>query len=128
MRRSYREGGKVKHETVANVSKLPLEALEALSLTLAKKTVIEAGSDFEIISSKRHGASALLYALAKSSGLTDALGKSSKEKNLVLAMIISQALAPSSKLASVSYLSNSTLADELGVSDCDVNDYCSALD
>ena len=128
VRRSYREGGKVKHETVANVSKLPLEALEALSLTLAKKTVIEAGSDFEIISSKRHGASALLYALAKSSGLTDALGKNSKEKNLVLAMIISQALAPSSKLASVRYLSNSTLADELGVSDCDVNDYYSALD
>ena len=128
VRRSYREGGKVKHETVANVSKLPLAAIEALSLALAKKTVIEAGSDFEIISCKRHGASALLYALAKSSGLTDALGKNSKEKNLVLAMIISQALAPSSKLASVRYLSNSTLADELGVSDCDVNDYYSALD
>ena len=128
VRRSYREGGKVKHETVANVSKLPPAAIQALTLALSKKTVIEAGSDFEIISSKRHGASALLYALAKSSGLTDALGKNSKEKNLVLAMIISQALAPSSKLASVRYLSNSTLADELGVSDCDVNDYYSALD
>ncbi len=134
VRRSYREGGKVKHETVANVSKLPPAAIQALTLALSKKTVIEAGSDFEIISSKRHGASALLYALAKSSGLLDALGKNSalaknsKEKNLVLAMIISQALSPSSKLASVNYLSSSTLADDLGISDCDVNDYYSALD
>ena len=102
VRRSYREGGKVKHETVANVSKLPPAAIQALTLALSKKTVIEAGSDFEIISSKRHRASALLYASAKSSGLLDALGKNSalaknsKEKNLVLAMIISQALSPSS--------------------------------
>ena len=65
VRRSYREGGKVKHETVANVSKLPLAAIEALTLALSKKTVIEAGSDFEVISSKRHGASALLYALIR---------------------------------------------------------------
>ena len=43
-------------------------------------------------------------------------------------MIISQALSPSSKLASVNYLSNSTLADELGISGCDVDDYYSALD
>ena len=128
VRRSYREGGKVKHETVANVSKLPPAAIEALSLALSKKAVVEAGSDFEIISSKRHGASQLLYALAKSSHLIDALGKNSKEKNLVLAMIISQALSPSSKLASVNYLSNSTLADELGISGCDVDDYYSALD
>ncbi|MCL5077498.1 MAG: hypothetical protein M1288_05240 [Actinobacteria bacterium] len=78
--------------------------------------------------SKRHGASALLHELAKSSHLIDILGKNSKEKNLVLAMIISQALSPSSKLASVNYLSNSTLADELGISGCDVDDYYSALD
>ena len=56
VRRSYREEGTVKHETVANVSKLPPAAIEALSLALSKKPVVEAGSDFEIISSKRHGA------------------------------------------------------------------------
>ena len=128
VRRSYREEGKVKHETVANVSKLPPAAIEALSLALSKKPVVEAGSDFEVISSKRHGASALLYALAKSSHLIDALGKSSKERNLVIAMIIAQALSPSSKLAAVNYISESTLADELGVGGCDVDDYYSALD
>ena len=128
VRRSYREEGKVKHETVANVSKLPPSAIEALSLALSKKPVVEAGSDFEIISSKRHGASALLYALAKNSHLIDALGKSSKERNLVTAMIIAQALSPSSKLAAVDYISESTLADELGVGGCDVDDYYSALD
>ena len=52
VRRSYREGGKVKHETVANVSKLPMSAIEAISLALSKKAVIEAGSDLEIISSQ----------------------------------------------------------------------------
>ncbi len=128
VRRSYREEGKVKHETVANVSKLPPAAIEALSLALSKKPVVEAGSDFEIISSKRHGASALLYSLAKSSHLIEALGKNSKERNLVTAMMIAQALSPSSKLAAVNYISESTLAEELGVGGCDVDDYYSALD
>ena len=70
----------------------------------------------------------LLYALAKSSHLIDALGKNSRERNLVTAMMIAQALSPSSKLAAVNYISESTLADELGVGGCDVDDYYSALD
>ncbi len=127
VRRSYREGGKVKRDGSKRLKASPA-AIQARTLALSGKTVIEAGSDFGIISHKRHGASALLHALAKSSGLLDVLGKNSKEKNLVLAMIISQALSPSSKLTSVNYLSSSTLADDLGISDCDVNDYYSALD
>ena len=51
VRRTYGENGKVKHETLANVSKLPLSAIEALKLVLAKKPVIEAGSDFSITTS-----------------------------------------------------------------------------
>ena len=46
IRRSYREDGKVKHETIASISKLPMATIEAIKLTLAKKCVIEAGSDF----------------------------------------------------------------------------------
>lgn len=51
IRRSYREGGKIRDETVANVSKLSASVTEALTLALFKKTVNEAGSDFEVISS-----------------------------------------------------------------------------
>lgn len=69
IRRSYRENGKVKHETIANISKLPMATIEAIKLTLADKCVIEAGSDFEIVATKKLGATALLLALAKQSSL-----------------------------------------------------------
>ncbi len=51
VRRSFRVNGKVKHETISNISKLPLVAIEAVSLALSKKSVVEAGSEFEITSS-----------------------------------------------------------------------------
>ena len=43
LRRSYRDGGKICHETLGNVSSLPDPALEALRATLAGKTLVVAG-------------------------------------------------------------------------------------
>ncbi|SHE98599.1 hypothetical protein SAMN02745225_02181, partial [Ferrithrix thermotolerans DSM 19514] len=91
VRRSYRQDGKVKHETIANVSKLPMEAIEALSLALSNKPVIEAGADFEILDAKRLGAVRLLHTLARNEGLVRALDVDSRDRvhlRLALAMII----------------------------------------
>ena len=128
VRRSYRENGKVKHETIANVSKLPMDAIDALRLALAHKPVIEAGSDFEITSTKKLGAGSLLLALSRQSSLIGALGQDCKESRLALGMIIAQAINRSSKLAMCSYLPTTTLADDLGITGGDVDDYYSALD
>ena len=128
IRRSYRENGKVKHETIANISKLPIATIEAIKLTLAKKSVIEAGSDFEIVETKKLGAGALLLALAKQSSLWPALGKDSKESSVALAMIIAQAINRSSKLAMTKYLPTTTLPDDLGIDVTGVDNYYETLD
>ena len=128
IRRSYRENGKVKHETLANISKLPLSAIEALKLVLAKKPVIEAGSDFSVTSSLRHGSVALVHALAKDIGLIEDLGPRCKERDLIVAMIIAQGVSPSSKLSYVKYLSETTLSQDLDLGNYDVDDFYAALD
>ena len=128
VRRSFRVNGKVKHETVSNISKLPLAAIEAVSLALSKKSVVEAGSEFEITRSLRHGSVALLRSLATSSGLIDALGPKGPKRDLILALIIAQSLRPSSKLAHVNYLATTTLPSDLNLGDFDADDCYEALD
>src|SRR5438094_437744 len=55
VRRSIREGRRVRHETVANVSRLPPEAIEALTLALKGVALVPAGEAFEIVRSRKHG-------------------------------------------------------------------------
>ncbi len=131
VRRSYRQDGKVKHETIANVSKLPKDAIEALGLALADKPIIEAGADFEILESKRLGAVALLHALAKSEGIVRALDVDTRDRvhpRLALAMIIAQAIKRSSKLAMTRYLPTTTLPEDLAITVTGVDDYYETLD
>src|SRR5450830_61947 len=54
LRRSYREEGKIRHETLGNISALPAPALEALRASLAGKTLVVAGEGFELIRSLPH--------------------------------------------------------------------------
>ena len=55
VRRSVRDGRRVRHETVANVSWLPPEAIEALTLALKGVALVPAGEAFEIVRSRKHG-------------------------------------------------------------------------
>jgi hypothetical protein len=48
LRRSFRDGGKVRKETLANLSHLPPEAITAIRAVLAGKTLIDADATFEI--------------------------------------------------------------------------------
>src|SRR5215510_4617967 len=64
LRRSYREGGKVRKETLANLSRLPDEAIEALRLALAGKTVVDADGGVEVTRSLPHGHVAAVAAMA----------------------------------------------------------------
>ena len=68
LRRTYREGGKVKHETLANLSRLPAEAVTALEATLKGQTLVAAGSEFRIVRSLPHGHVAAVAAMARQLG------------------------------------------------------------
>ena len=74
LRRTYREGGKVKHETLANLSRLPAEAVTALEATLKGQTLVRAGSEFTIVRSLPHGHVAAVAAMARRLGLPTLLG------------------------------------------------------
>ena len=82
LRRSFREDGKVRNETVANLSALPAEAIEALRLALAGKTLIEAGAGVRIVRSVPHGHVAAVWAVAQQLGLVKLLGPAGRLREL----------------------------------------------
>src|SRR4029450_1232828 len=68
LRRSYREGGKVRKQTLANLSHLPDEAIAALRLVLGGKTVVDADAGVEVTRSLQHGHVAAVATQARTLG------------------------------------------------------------
>ncbi len=129
VRRSVREGKRVRHETVANVSKLPPAALEALRRALAGEALVAAGELFRTERSLPHGHVEAVLAAAGRLGVARLLDRTpSRERSLVVAMVVQRLLAPGSKLACVRQLTQSTLAEELGLGEVDADELYGALD
>ncbi len=129
VRRSVREGKRVRHVTVANVSQLPAAAIEALRRALAGETLLAAGEAFRVERSLPHGHVAALLAMAKKLELPRLLDRvASQERARALAMILQRLLEPGSKLACTRALSQSTLAEELRVEGVDADGLYVALD
>ncbi len=129
VRRSVREGKRVRHETVANVSKLPAAAIEALRGALAGEALVAAGELFTSERSLPHGHVQAALQMASRLGLARLLDRApSRERSLAMAMIVQRVLAPGSKLACTRQLAQSTLAEELGLGDVDADELYAALD
>ena len=129
VRRSVREGKRVRHVTVANVSKLPLEAIEALRRALAGETLLASGEAFRVERSLPHGHVAAALELARRLDLPRLLDRApSQERSRALAMICQRILKPGSKLACTRALRHSTLAEELGVEGVDADGLYGAMD
>jgi len=128
LRRSYREGGKVKTETLANLSHLPAETIELVRESLAGKTHVEAGSGFEIERSLPHGHVAAVWAMADKVGLAKLLGPACAERDLTLALVVARAVRPASKLATTRWWTSTTLAADLGVAGASTDDVYAAMD
>jgi hypothetical protein len=129
VRRSVREGKRVRHETVANLSKLPAVAIEALRRALAGEALVAAGELFATERSLPHGHVQAVLGMAGRLGLTRLLDRQpSPERARVLAMVCQQVLAPGSKLACTRALGQSTLAEELAVEGVEADELYGALD
>ena len=129
LRRSYREDGKVKKETLANLSHLPPAAVDAIRRVLAGETLVSAEDAFEIKRSLPAGHVNAALAMARRLELAKLLDRSpSRQRDLCLAMILSRVIAPGSKLGTVRTLGQSTLAGELGVEGVDEDDLYAAMD
>jgi hypothetical protein len=129
LRRSYRQDGKVKKETLANLSHLPAAAIDAIRRVLAGETLVNATDAFEIERALPAGHVNAALAMARRLELAKLLDRSpSRERDLCLAMILGRVICPGSKLGMVRTLGQSTLASELGVEGADEDDLYLAMD
>ena len=128
LRRSYRDGGKVRKETLANLSHLPEEAIEAVRLTLAGKTVIDAGPGLEVTRSLPHGHVAAVVAQARALGFPALLGPPGRDRDLAFALIISRVTRPASKLSTLGWWDDVTLGCDLGVAGASTDEIYAAMD
>ena len=129
LRRSYREVGRVRNETVGNISHLPEELVELVRAGLRGEPVGVLSDAFGIERSLPAGHVMAALVMARRLELARLLDRQpSRERDLVMAMICQRAIAPASKLATVRALSQSTLGDELRVSGVDEDDLYGAMD
>ena len=129
LRRSYREGGKVKKETVANLSHLPDEVIALIRGALRGQRFVAAGEALRVERSLPAGHVEAALLMARRLELARLLDRSpSRERALCLAMLMQRLLGPGSKLAMSRAFAQSTLAAELGVEDADEDELYAALD
>jgi hypothetical protein len=128
LRRSYREGGKVKSETVGNLSHLPAEAIQAIRQILKGQQLVAADTKAEIGRSLPHGHVALVWQVARQLGLPGLLGPPGRQRDLALALIVARVLRPASKLATTRWWHDTTLAKDLGVADAGTDEVYAAMD
>jgi transposase len=129
VRRSIREGKRVRHETIANVSKLPSHAIEALRRALAGEVVVAAGARFAIENPLPAGHVEAVLGMARRLELSRLIDRRpSPERELVLAMVVQRVVCPGSKLEMARAFGRTTLASELGVEGADQDDLYRAMD
>lgn len=128
LRRSYREDGKVKNETVGNISHLPPALIEIIRRALKGETFLGSAEAFEITRSLPHGDAVAVYGQARALGFPELLGPACRERDLALALIIARVLRPASKLESGRYLADTSLGQDLEVSADDPDALYGALD
>ena len=135
LRESYREAGKVKNRTLANLSAWPEAKVDALTRVLKGQPPPAAGLDgaFEITRSLPHGHVAAVLGTARRLGLEELIDPvPSRHRDLVTAMAVAQVIAPDSKLAIARGLREETAATSLGevlqLGSCDEDDLYAAMD
>lgn len=128
LRRTFREGGAVRNETVANLSMLPEAALAAIEATLKGQTLVAAGSEFSLARSLPHGHVAAVAAMARTLGLPALLGPACRARDLVVALIISRVVRPKPKLSTLSWWADTTLGVDLGVAEASTDEIYAAMD
>jgi hypothetical protein len=128
VRRTYRDGAKVCHETLANLSKLPAEVIAAVEASLKGQALVPADTLCTIGRSLPHGHVAAVAAMARSLGLPRLLGPACRSREVALALIISRVIRPKSKLSTLAWWADCTLGADLGVAGASTDEIYAAMD
>ncbi len=129
LRESFRVGKKVRKRTLANLSTLPLDQVDAIRRIL-KGEKLEAITDlFRVKRSRLHGHVNAAEETMRRLGLARILAsRKSKERSIVLAMIATQVIEPDSKLGMTRWWHTTTIPEIFGVEDADADDLYGAMD
>ncbi len=128
LRRSVREGSKVRNETLANLSHLPQEIIEAIRAGLSGETLVVAGSGLELSRALAHGHLAAVSVMAKTLGLRELLGPPCKERDIAYALILARVVHPRPKLATTKWWGDTTLVADLDLSLVSTDEVYAAMD
>ena len=128
LRRTYRDGGTVRNETVANLSALPDHVIDLIDAGLKGQQLVPAGEAVTITRSLPHGHVAAVHAMARALGLPALLGPAGPQRALAMALIISRVVAPASKLSTLAWWDDATLGADLGVAGASTDDIYAAMD
>ena len=128
LRRTYRDGGTVKNETVANLSALPEHVIDLIDAGLKGLQLVPASDAVAITRSVPHGHVAAVHAMARILGLPGLLGPAGPQRDLAMALIISRVARPASKLSTLTWWADTTLGADLGVAGASTDDIYAAMD
>ena len=119
LRRSYRDGDRVKNETLGNLSHLPAPVIDLVRRALRGETFVPVAERLEVLGSRPHGHVQAVRVAMQRLGIESLIGsRPSPERDRILALIAARVLAPHT----------STLAEEFGVSAADEDDLYAAMD
>jgi hypothetical protein len=128
LRRSYRNGDKVRNETVAKLSALPEHVIDLIEASLKGQQFVPAQSQVSIARSLPHGHVAAVAAMARRLGLPALLGPPCRERDLAYALVVSRVVRPGSKLSTLGWWADVTLGADLGVADASTDEIYQAMD
>ncbi len=128
LRRTYRDGARVKHETLANLSGLPEAVTDSIEAALKGTALVPAARAVTILRSLPHGHVAAVHAMAVKLGLPALLGPACPERDLALALVISRVVAPASKLSTLTWWDDTTLGADLGTAAATAGRLYAAMD
>ncbi|MGZ6576594.1 MAG: IS1634 family transposase, partial [Solirubrobacteraceae bacterium] len=129
LRRSYREGGKVRHENLGNLSHLPIEVIDAIRKMLAGRVLVDLDEQLQIESSRPHGHVAAVLGVLRELDLERLIARERcRERDLVVAMICQLVIAPGSKLSMTRRFQQTTLADQLSLGEVTEAELLGAMD
>ena len=133
LRRTYREGKKVKHQTLGNLSHLPDHVIDLVRRALRGEAVSVGPDAFEVTRTRPHGHVVAALGALRHLGLDSIIAaRRSRERDLAIAMIVARILDPRSKLATAQGLRpeslESTLGEVLGLESADENELYAAMD
>ena len=133
LRRTFREHGKVKHETLGNISHLPDPVIDLIRRALKGETFVNSEQAFDCVRSLPHGHVAAVLGTLKQLGLHTLIARgASRLRDLVLALIVARVIDARSKLATARALTAesavSTLGELLGLGDVDPHELYAAMD